>query len=115
MISKEDIQGLAKLARLELSDADLPTLGGDIGHILAFVEVIQKAEGPAITSAPLHRNVMREDGTPHEGNLHCPTHTARQSREKTPSCMHILKCGPRVRAQRRGVLMSVSLREVHRH
>jgi len=73
MISKEDIQGLAKLARLELSDADLPTLGGEIGHILAFVEVIQKAEVPAKTSAPLHRNVMREDGTPHEGNLHTET------------------------------------------
>ena len=64
-----DIRALAKLARLEVSDAEVAKLESEIPGILAFVETIQKAHGS--TSSPQAssglRNVMREDKDPYEG------------------------------------------------
>ena len=66
MSDKVDIRALAKLARLEVSDAEVEKLEREIPSILSFVESIQKA--PASREvAPEHlKNVMRADENPHE-------------------------------------------------
>ncbi len=62
MISKGDIEGLAKLARLQLSTEEAESLQHDVSTILAYVgqvtTVTGDAKGPV---APLHHNHMRED------------------------------------------------------
>lgn len=70
MISKADIQNLALLARLEVSDEELAKLEKEIPDILAFVQTIQKvaADAPAGTSAL--RNVVRADKNPHESGVY---------------------------------------------
>lgn len=65
-----DIKGLAKLARLEVSDEELSKLEKEIPAILAFVETIQKVANEASSVSPEHRNVMRSDEYPHESGLH---------------------------------------------
>ena len=69
---KVDVRALAKLARLEVSEAELEKLGKEIPAILHFVETIQAASavgrtGPA-SAEPTKalRNVMRADENPHE-------------------------------------------------
>ena len=72
MISKQDIQNLAELARLEVHDTEVEALQKDISGILAYVEAVSAAEIPNISTnmgvstieqmdpgAP--RNVMRDD------------------------------------------------------
>ena len=68
MISKEDIAGLATLARLELSDIEVASLQKDVSNILDFVGQLEHhsidstgiSRGSA-PSVPLLRTVMRED------------------------------------------------------
>ena len=66
MGDKVDIAALAKLARLEVSDAELAKLGKEIPDILTFVDTIQKADTGKETGTPALRNVMRADVEPHE-------------------------------------------------
>lgn len=69
MISREEIDNLAELARLKLSDAEAEALRNDISNILDYVGQIRVAfhQGDTSTSrlskvSPLAlRNVMRED------------------------------------------------------
>ncbi len=63
---KVDIVALAKLARLEVPEEDIAKLEKEITNILAFVEVIQKANAGNETESPTLRNVMRKDEAPHE-------------------------------------------------
>ncbi|MEN9560874.1 MAG: hypothetical protein RIQ56_147 [Candidatus Parcubacteria bacterium] len=65
-----DIRALSKLARLEVSDAELSKLEKEIPGILSFVETIQKVSGDAPAVKPALRNVMREDSNPHEAGLY---------------------------------------------
>ena len=62
MISKGDIEGLAKLARLKLSDTELVELQTDVSNILEYVgqvtEVINDSVTPVI---PPHHNNFRVD------------------------------------------------------
>lgn len=62
-----DIQALANLARLEVSEDELAKLGREIPEILGFVETIQGATTATATttSSPI-QNVMRDDVNPHE-------------------------------------------------
>ena len=62
-----DVAALAKLARLEVSEAELKQLEKEIPDILHFVETIQKANVDAhpSTSSGL-KNVMRADENPIE-------------------------------------------------
>ncbi len=71
---KADIRALADLARLELSDAEVAKLEGEIPGIIAFVEQIQQvsAELPKAVS-PKHRNVTRADADPHETGKYTET------------------------------------------
>ena len=62
MISKEDVAGLAQLARLELSAQEAEQLQKDISGILAYVGQVSAVVGEVGEPvAPLLRNVLRED------------------------------------------------------
>ena len=62
MITKEEIQKLADLARISLSDSEKELLRKDIDGILDYVGQIKKAEVEAKEAwEPAERNVMRED------------------------------------------------------
>ena len=66
MTNKVDIAALAKLARLEVTDAEMTKLETEIPAILEFVETIQKAKTGKAIGAPSLHNVMRPDENPHE-------------------------------------------------
>ena len=66
MISREDIEGLAALARLQLSEAEVVGLQKDVSGILEYVGQVSalqaSATGHAPTPvAPAHHNIMRAD------------------------------------------------------
>ena len=73
MGDKVDVATLAKLARLEVSEAELKKLEKEIPAILAFVETIQKAAAETEASSPALRNVMRADDNPHESGKYTET------------------------------------------
>lgn len=62
MITKEEIQKLADLSRISLSDAEKESLRKDIDGILEYVGQIKEAgvKGGEVWE-PAERNVMRED------------------------------------------------------
>ena len=63
MISKDDVKKLASLARIEVSEAELQSVAGEIDSILAYVGEIQNASSglkDLETSYP-KINVFRED------------------------------------------------------
>jgi aspartyl-tRNA(Asn)/glutamyl-tRNA(Gln) amidotransferase subunit C len=62
----EDIEKLAQLARLGVSDEEKQGLVGEISTILGFVEQIKEVQTSELKSEiGLVRNIMREDGEPH--------------------------------------------------
>ena len=70
---KMDIVALAKLARLEVSDAEIAKLEKEIPDILAFVETIQKADVSTEAKTDGLRNVMRADENPIESGKYTKT------------------------------------------
>jgi len=63
----KDIQKLAKLSRIEISEVEQKELLKDMESILGYVNEIQEVvTEEKINEAPEHRNVMREDCDPHE-------------------------------------------------
>lgn len=71
-MKKEDIEHLAKLARIEVTDGEAEKLAGDITNVLAYVSQIEAAVGTVPSEkqvGPLF-NVMREDGEPHEAGMY---------------------------------------------
>ena len=70
---KMDIAALARLARLEVSDAELKKLETEIPDILAFVETIQKADVSTEAKTDGLRNVMRADENPHDSGKYTKT------------------------------------------
>jgi len=66
MISKEEVQHISKLARLELSDKELKKMQKDLGEILDYVEMLKKVDVSSINtgshSVGLNlKNITRED------------------------------------------------------
>jgi aspartyl-tRNA(Asn)/glutamyl-tRNA(Gln) amidotransferase subunit C len=72
MISKEEIDNLAQLARLELSDAEKESLGKDISSILEYVGQVSAVsiDADAATKVPANQphNVLRKDVTRADGD-----------------------------------------------
>lgn len=63
----KDIEKLALLARIELSEEEKQKMVKEMDSILGFVDQIQKADvNIAEREAGEVRNIMREDGEPHE-------------------------------------------------
>jgi aspartyl/glutamyl-tRNA(Asn/Gln) amidotransferase C subunit len=61
-----DVQVLAQLARIEISDAEVKKLEQELPSILDFVATIQALDVSTAHSTPALRNVMRDDENPHE-------------------------------------------------
>lgn len=63
-ISREDVQHVARLARLELSEAELERMRVEMDAILAYMDKLRSLDTsgvePTSHAVPL-RNVMRED------------------------------------------------------
>src|SRR3989344_7463682 len=70
MSDKVDVVALAKLARLEVPDAELAKLEKEIPDILNFVEIIQGVPVSKEEAVPAIRNVMRADENPHESSMY---------------------------------------------
>jgi aspartyl-tRNA(Asn)/glutamyl-tRNA(Gln) amidotransferase subunit C len=66
MIDDATIKKLALLSRISITDTEVEALKGDFEKILSYVEQIQGVSESAPAPAPLLKNVMREDGEPHE-------------------------------------------------
>lgn len=69
-IELKDVEHLAGLARIAVSDSEKELLRHDLEEILAYVSQVAKvtAELGAPAAGEL-RNVMREDGEPHAGGM----------------------------------------------
>lgn len=67
MISRQEIDGLAELARLKLAEGEAEALRSDISKILDYVGQIGAADISAEQTAPPLLNVMRDD-VPREQN-----------------------------------------------
>ena len=63
-ISREDVQHVARLARLELSADDLVRMQAELSNILAYIDKLRSVDtagvAPTSHAVPL-TNVMRED------------------------------------------------------
>ncbi len=71
MLNESDIDKLANLSRLKLSTEEKSGLLKDIQAILGYVSEIEKVAADTSvlsTTTPL-RNVLREDGEPHESGI----------------------------------------------
>lgn len=66
MIEYEEVEHLAKLARIEMSDDEKKELQKDLESILNYATIIEEITDDVQKELPSHRNVMREDSTPHE-------------------------------------------------
>jgi len=64
-LTKQDVQRIAELARLALTDAELDLFTRQLGDILTYVEQIRALDtsGVAPTSQVLNRPVERDDET----------------------------------------------------
>src|SRR5262249_13536459 len=61
MISKEEVQNLAQLARLELGDEEVTSLQKDMSNILEYVGQISQFTASPEGSLPENRNILRPD------------------------------------------------------
>ena len=69
MISIEEVEHLAKLARIGMTDGEKRELQKDLERILDYVSEIKKVSENADAVVSAHRNVMREDSEPHEARM----------------------------------------------
>lgn len=71
MITRTEIEKLAALSRLKLSEEELSRMESDMGSILAYVDKLKAAigseAGPVMSA---NKNVLREDKDPHEGGIY---------------------------------------------
>lgn len=72
MASAEDVKKLAALARIQVDDADLERFTKEFDSILAYVGQLESLniDVKAAKAPPALRNVMREDGEPHEKGIY---------------------------------------------
>jgi aspartyl-tRNA(Asn)/glutamyl-tRNA(Gln) amidotransferase subunit C len=71
MIEEKDIKKLAELARIELSDQEISGFKNEFEQILEYVshlDVAGTASGDIVAGE--HRNIFREDNTPHESGVY---------------------------------------------
>lgn len=65
MITEEDIQNLANLARIEISESEVESLRFEIDSILGYVGRIKEISGDSKVEIPILKNVMRDDVVTH--------------------------------------------------
>ena len=64
MVSKEEVERLASLARLEVVEDKKEALANEMSAIVDFVSQVQEITTDA-TPTHNHSNIFREDGEPH--------------------------------------------------
>jgi aspartyl-tRNA(Asn)/glutamyl-tRNA(Gln) amidotransferase subunit C len=71
-MKKEDIEHLAGLARIALSDTEKESLAQDITNILGYVSEIKEITAEVTDEKKVGElnNVMREDTDPHEPGIY---------------------------------------------
>jgi len=63
-ISKDEIEKIAHLARLDIDDSLKETLAGQLSHILDYIDTLQSVDVQGVTpasGAAFMNNVFRED------------------------------------------------------
>ena len=68
IMKSEDVQKLAALCRIDLTDKEAEKLRGDMESILGYISEIKEVvalNGSAVGQVDAPRNIMREDGEPH--------------------------------------------------
>ncbi len=75
MITREQVEKLAALARVEIAPEEAEKLAGELGSILDYAGELSKAAGSIdrTKDVPAHRNVMRDDTPVHEAGEHTET------------------------------------------
>lgn len=75
-MNREEVLKLAKLARIEIGEAEAESLSHEFEAILQYVSEIKNATSPQPLSLSKERgkgrgvfNVMREDTSPHESGI----------------------------------------------
>lgn len=74
MVTPDEVKKLAALARVNVSDEELPKFVKEFEAILEYVgqlDTLELPKSPKGVVPPL-RNVFREDGTPHEKGKYTP-------------------------------------------
>lgn len=69
MISIEEVEHLANLARIGMTDDEKRELQKDLERILGYVSEIKEVSEKAEIAVSEDRNVMREDGVSHENGM----------------------------------------------
>jgi aspartyl-tRNA(Asn)/glutamyl-tRNA(Gln) amidotransferase subunit C len=71
-MKKEEIEHLAKLSRIAMTDEEANALAHDISSILGYISEIEKATGDKVTTKEVGAlfNIMREDGIPHNPGIY---------------------------------------------
>lgn len=70
-MKREDIEHLAKLARIGITDTEADALATDVTSVLTYISEIEDIAGTGASEkkvGPLH-TIMRADENPHEANL----------------------------------------------
>jgi len=61
MISKEEVQHIAKLARLELTETEVTKMQKDLSAILDYFDLLKKAPKPELTKKEGDLSATRKD------------------------------------------------------
>ncbi|MCR4333972.1 MAG: aspartyl/glutamyl-tRNA amidotransferase subunit C [Patescibacteria group bacterium] len=73
MATTEEVKKLAALARIRVGNAELEKFTSEFDAILAYVgqlEDLDLSQDDSLRDKPALRNVMREDGSPHEAGAY---------------------------------------------
>ncbi len=71
MISRVEIEKLADLSRLKLSDEETAEMQSEMNSILAYVDKLKSAGGgEAKPASSANKNVLREDENPHQSGVY---------------------------------------------
>jgi len=72
MATTEEVKKLAALARIKVEDAQLEKFTSEFDAIIAYIGQLETLDisRPGEGEKPMLRNVMREDGSPHEASTH---------------------------------------------
>ena len=71
MATREDVEKLASLARIEVSSEDIDRFVTELDAILAYVgQLDELSVTREVDTEPELRNVMRDDNNPHEEGLY---------------------------------------------
>lgn len=64
-MNKKEVEKLAELSQIKVSESDAEKFAGEIDDILGFVSEVQQATGDEVEKAAgAHRNILREDENP---------------------------------------------------